>query len=554
MLNSQKFQQLTHNDNAAEIRERIEILHKKGAGVIDYMQLERDVKRKVVPIHYNAAQLVSRQHINHPDYQLHYDRWSRATGKTTSIGGKISHIAQNMPRGVGTFISPSYKFLLTRIIPSIVNGLELHGWYQGLHYFIGEKPPRSWKWSMPYQPPKDFSKFLITHTGFGLHMISQDVPGDGRGLNTDVELGDESALLDFGIMEENTTPTLRGSKVSEFKDNPLFTKRFHHSSMPLTQAGGWVFDLEEKNVMGEKAALIIDANCKCNLYNLKKGYLEDAKKSSINDIIYDAEYLNIRPPVGGPDCFYPLLSEKEHGYRAHDRDIFAKNNDCRADGDLVSGVPLLLGVDFGAAINFISVAQNLRSIGELRAINQFWVTSQEKKIQDDAVTEFHQYYAPHQGSCNEIYLCYDKTGNVETGNTRKTRAEQMRDQLIKLGWRVRLMTTGRTNPDHSLKFAIWEKILKNRPGRTIYPNLPYFRINVLRARTILVSMYNSKAKEGRNNTIHKDKSIEAKMLRKGERQNATDGSDSFDTIIEALFSDAVRLGMLGSGLPDISTR
>jgi hypothetical protein len=554
MTSPHKTLQQQHDERAVEIRKQIDILHKKSAGAIEWYQLEKQVKQKVVQLPYNAAQLVSRQHIHHPDYQLHYDRWGRGTGKTTSIGGKVVHVAHSMPRAVGTFISPSYKFLLTRIIPSIVNGLELHGWYQGLHYFIGEKPPRSWRWAMPYQPPKDYSKFLITHTGFGLHMISQDVAGDGRGLNTDIEFGDESALLDYGMMEENTTPTLRGSKVTEFRENPLFTKRFHHSSMPLTQSGAWVFDLEEKNLMGEKSALIIDANCKVNLHNLKHGYLEDAKKTSINDVIYDAEYLNIRPPLGGPDSFYPLLSENVHGYRSQDHDIYAKHDDCRADSDLVTGVPLFLGVDFGSAVNFISVAQHLRSIAELRALNQFFVTSQDRKIQDDAVTDFHDYYKYHQNSNKEIFLCYDKTGNVETGNTRQTRAEQMRDQLTKLGWQVRLLTVGRTNPDHSLKFAIWEKILQNTRAKFQHRQYPCFRINIIRARTLLISMYNSKTKEGRNNSIHKDKSIEAKMLKQGRAHLATHGSDAFDTIIEALFADTERFGLFGVGLPDISMR
>lgn len=539
-----------------EIEAAIRDIHRRGSS--DYKALEKQIKKAVTPLHYNLAQLTTLHHMTALDYQIHYDRWGRGTGKTTGLGGKIVTIAQAMPRSVGIFIAPSYKFLLTRIIPAIVNGLEVHGWHQGIHYFIGEKPPRSWRWPMPHHCPKDFSKCLITNTGCLIHFVSQDVPGDGRGLNTDFELGDESALLDFGMMEENTTPTLRGSRLAKFKDSPYFTKRFHHSSMPLTQIGNWIFELENKNIQGEKAALIIDANCKVNLQNLKATYLEDSQKTCLSDTIFEAEYLNIRPPVSGADGFYPLLSEKVHGYRPHDNlqvnlQNIGKHKDCRADGDLVSGVPLMLGMDFGSAINFITVAQHLRSLNELRAINNFWVTSQEGKMQDDVVKDFHDYYLPHQGTCRDIFFCYDKTGNVETGNTRQTRAEQVRSQLTKLGWKVRLMTVGRTNPDHSFKFGLWEKILQNTSTKTIFPFFPTFKINILRARTLLVSMNNSKAKEGRKNTIHKDKSIEAKMLRRGERQFASDGSDSLDTIIEVLFSDVHRFGG-GRGLPEASTR
>ncbi len=549
MLNTQTLPLSNLQVEAADLKAEIARLHYHGKS--DFQSLLNQSKA-AKQLNYNIAQIVSRRNWENKDYQIIYDRWGRGTGKTTSIGGKLVYIAQNMPRAVGIFIAPSYKFLLTRIIPSIVNGLEMHGFHQGLHYFIGEKPPRSWKWEKPYQPPSDFSKFIWFYTGFGMHLISQDVPGDGRGLNTDIEIGDESALLDFAIMEECTTPTLRGSKISAFKDSPLFRKRFHHSSMPLTEVGRWIFGLEEKNLMGEKSALIIDATCKVNLHNLAEGYLEDARKTSLSDMIFDAEYMNVRPPSAGADGFYPLFQEKIHGYRPQDRAQYAAKEGCEADGDLVAGVPLVVGADFGSAINFIVAAQHLRTINELRYLKDFYVTSLNGKMQDDVFEELHQYYLPHQASCKEIFLCYDKTGNVETGNTRKTRAEQARAYLQERGWTVRLLTQGRKNPDHSFKFALWEKILQNVPHKTTYFNLPVVRVNILRCRTLLISIYNSKAKEGRKGEIHKDKSIEGKYAKRNTPQDATHGSDAWDTIVEALFSDSVRFGR--GGLPDMSVR
>lgn len=537
MQNTQMYQTDIERE-ADKLKEAIADLHARQSN--DYQSLIKQAKKKVKVLNYNLAQLVSRRNWDNKDYQIIYDRWGRGTGKTTSIGGKLSYIAQAMPRSVGTFIAPSYKFLLTRIIPSIVNGLELHGFHQGLHYFIGQKPPRSWKWEKPYQPPSDFGKFIWFYTGAGVHLISQDVAGDGRGLNTDFELGDESALLDFAIMEECTTPTLRGSRISAFKDNPLFRKRFHHSSMPLTQTGRWIFDLEEKNMMGDKSALIIDASCKVNLHNLAPGYLEDAKRTALNDVIFNAEYLNIRPPTTGPDSFYPLFNENIHGYRSND-DYKGANN-CAGDADLVAGSPIYLGVDFGSAVNYITVNQYLKSINELRTINEHYVKSQDAAIQDDAFEDFHNYYLPHQATCKDIYLCYDKTGNLSTGHTRKTRAEQAKEYLEKRGWRVVLLTKGFKNTDHALKFTMWEKIMTNTLTKLVHRNLPVWRINLIRCRTLVISIGNSKAKEGKNGEIHKDKTIEAKMLKKGEAEKSTHGTDALDTVPEALFSDVLRFG------------
>jgi hypothetical protein len=114
------------------------------------------------------------------------------------------------------------------------------------------------------------------------------------------------------------------------------------------------------------------------------------------------------------------------------------------------------------------------------------------------------------------------------------------------------MSFGRKNPDHSFKFALWQKLLQNTPFKAVFRNLPTFRINVLRCRVTLISMHNSKAIEGRNGQIHKDKTIEAKFLRQGRPQESSHGSDAGDSIIEAFLGDVVRFG--NEGLPDVSVR
>jgi hypothetical protein len=541
----------TENAKHLEIRSAVHDFHRAGGS--DWKLLAQQIQKQVKPLQYNLPQMVARQTLANPrykDYKFIYKRWSRATGKTTDIGGLLQILSQMFPRGVGQFICPSFRYLLTRIIPSVVNGLEMHGLYQGIHYFIGEKPPKAWKWDFPYQPPKDFSKFLLFHTGFGMHFISQDVPGDGRGLNTDVEVGDESLMLSYDMMEENTSPALRGSNVNAFKDKPLFCKQLHSSSMPTTATGAWVFKLEEKNIEGENAILTIDANCKLNAHNLKPGYLEDARKKALNERVFRAEYLNERPNIMGPDNFYPLFNENIHGYRP-DAVLKTKQDTCAADSDLVPGVPLRIGMDFGAAINYIVVSQYFVSLNEWRVIKDFWVTSENGKMQDDVVDDFAKYYKPHQATCKEIFFCYDRAGNVRTGNTRVTRAEQARDRLYKLGWRVTPMTYGEANEDHSRKFDMWGKILQNIHIQLVHRQLPVFKINIINARTTLISIQNSKALEGHKlNTTHKDKSIEKKLLQKGERQFATDGSDALDTIAVAFWADAVRFG--GTGLMGIS--
>ena len=115
----------------------------------------------------------------------------------------------------------------------------------------------------------------------------------------------------------------------------------------------------------------------------------------------------------------------------------------------------------------------------------------------------------------------DNTGNLSTGHTRKTRAEQAQAFLVARGWRVSLMTTGRTNPEHSKKHLLWQNILKGNVSL-----LPKFRINKVNARNTYLSMRYAKTKAGSKGEIKKDKSSE--RSKKLPRWNATDLSDSLD--------------------------
>jgi hypothetical protein len=144
----------------------------------------------------------------------------------------------------------------------------------------------------------------------------------------------------------------------------------------------------------------------------------------------------------------------------------------------------------------------------------------------DLFRQFAQYYQHHDTKV--VYLWYDNTGNLRTGNTRVTRAEQAKDLLRQLGWTCHLMTTGGTNPHHELKHQLWQVILKeDRPGAIRY------RINRSNCRELYISMKNARTAQGRNGEIKKDKSSE----RSGKlpRQEATDLSDANDSPIFGMF-------------------
>ena len=504
-----------------EIKKHISELHTRNKG--DYQSLLRQVAANYKPIQYNFPQMLASFAARR--WKILILEMARGTGKTTDLARQLKDIVVDMPRSNNLLIGSTYKDMLTRTLPSTVAGLESHGIFQDLHYFIRKQPPPKWRktWPKAYQQPLDYDKYITFWNGTGFNLISQDVPGDGRGLNTDSEVKDEAALLSKELMDANTTPTLRGSKKKVFEKSPFFKSSYAVSSTPLTLSGRWFVDMEEAAIKNPDLIKFISANSKWNRQNLAKNWLED-QRALVLPWIYDAEYLNIRPNIT-TDMFYFLLDEKKHGYSNYNYRYYVEVGqtiDCRGDSDLELSKPLLLGADWGSAINSCVVTQ---SIGrEFRVIKNFYVLGINRENQTDLYDKFDKYYSYKKPHNNLIYLHYDNTGNIDTGFTKLTRAQQVKAQLEAKGWKVILVTRGRNNPQHDKKFRLWELILKE--NNDLYP---IFRINIYNCRELLVAMQHAKTKERSDIAgVKKDKSSE--RATDHTRVYATDLTDALDSV------------------------
>lgn len=520
-----------------ELKDQIQRLHKRNSGDFQTLLRQTQKHRKVVPL--NRPQYVAAT----TRVKEKYLEWGRGTGKTTFRGFHWSEILREMPRSTGLFIGPTYQFILTRIVPSLVQGLEMFGLYKDLHYFIGQQPPRSWRnsWGKAYQPPAKYDRYITFWNGTGSHLISHDVAGDGRALNSDWIDGDEAALLSVGKLQEHTDPTLRGTNKDKFAGSVYFGSKLYTSSTPLTPDGQWFTDAEELALEHPDQVAFIKATCKHNLHNLRDGYLEEAERSAYQYWVYEAEYLNKRPKWT-KDSFYSMLDPDVHLYSNYDYSYYTtpgQSVDCRGDADLVRGQPLILGVDWGAAINCLTANQHLQSINEFRTLKSMYVLGDEQKLQEDLFKEFNDYYRHHDN--RDLFIYYDKSGNQNTGHTKQTRAEQARTQLNAMGWRVNLMTTGTINPHHYEKYLLWARILAEKD-----PRLIRYRMNKDNCKELYLSMRNAKTKQGANGEIKKDKSSEKSGR---PRQEATDLSDANDNPIWGMFR--YYLNKIGMVLPQL---
>lgn len=466
--------------------------------------------------------------------------WGRGAGKSTILGRYIIDCVTQMPRSSGVIVASSYSQIKERTLPSTIAGLEQHGIYEGLHFFIGRRPPKSFKWPKPYEDSLDYKHCIIFWNGTILKFVSQDNSStSSRGLNIDWWLGDEAALLDESKFKTDIILANRGNenRIAEYPDESFKYYKdcsLHHSgvlasSTPTTLAGRWFLKYEQEAIKNSKKVHFIRASAEVNRKNLGDQYFENAK-AILSDYMYDAEVRNIRVPRID-NGFYPKLDEGKHTYNPHSYVDFLKVSDrskrtWRDDTDLKTNQTLIGGVDWGANINTMVIAQGNKE--ELRFKNNIYVKS--PKIVDDMIKEFIRYYEGYP--TKELYLWYDPTGNNRTANSRETLADQVKNLLSKAGWDVYLMTQGGSNELHEHKFNLWNNILQENKTH-LYPKVKFNRSNCTE---LWISMTSAPAKQGLHDSIKKDKKSE-RPNSKVPQEHATHFSDAADVIIVGMYNE-----------------
>lgn len=446
----------------------------------------------------------------------------RGMGKSTIIGWQMKEVAHDMPRSLNVLVGETYMQILTRTLPSTIASLERLGYYKDVHYFIGRKPPKSWRWPEPWQAPGDYKHAIYWYTGAVWAMVSQDV--SGRGMNTDSVIGDEAALLDPDKLNTDVLATTRGSD-PRFKECKKFMSKMFCSTIPLTPRGRWLYKMEQEAIANPTEILYLRASAEENRENLPDKWFRDQKRK-MPSFMYNAEILNIRPSQieGG---FYPQLSER-HLYNNFNYNYYDKFNykvediaiNSKGDGDCNSEKELIISVDWGASINCMVVCQQHGD--ELWFIKNFFVKS--PKILDHLFTEeFIPYYSSH--GRKKVQFWYDRNGNSKIANSELTFREQAQKLLEAAGWDVTPMSRGQ-DPPHDEKYLLWNQLLSERN-----PRQPRIRFNRSNCKETIYSMQNAPVTDKKG--IHKDKSSEAdKTL---PQEEATHFSDSADIPVFGLY-------------------
>jgi len=453
----------------------------------------------------------------------------RGVGKTTIISDQVVDCFKNMPRGKISMNGLTYFHIRTKSLPPIIDHWERRGLYRNIHYFIGMRAPKKFRWDEPFQPPLDYQNCIHFYNGFVVEFNSFDRPEMARSGSYDYMIFDETTRLKKSAIDSDVLPANRGNR------DRFGHIRFHHGTMflgsqPLTTSGDWVFDYETLMEEHPDEYLFIEASARENVHILGERYFRDLKRV-LPKVVYDLEVENKRR-VQNVNGFYPLLNAKQHtyydsfnySYLDTEYDEKQQSNDCRSDKDCLSDEPLYISFDFGSTQNCVIVAQRHKSVNRMPVIKNFYVENETLTV---LVSKFIDYYQHKRNKTVFMYGGSDGTRRNDA-SSRQSYFDDVTDQLTKAGWSVHLRAE-LYEASHMDKFQFWHKFLSGD-----YTNVPAFSINMNNAMETYVSMDSAPIKP---DEFKKDKSSERKTDQ--PRWKATDLSDAVDNLYYWLFASSL---------------
>ena len=492
----------------------------------------------------------------------------RRTGKTDSIAAPfVLRNMQRMAGSTGGIVVPTFKHGLTNTLPGLFAAWKRWGFLDGVHYVVGKKPPKSFK--KPIIDPKDYEHVISFYNGSVAVIISQDRPGSSNSLTLSWLLIDEAKFIDYQKLKDETLPANGGIK-SHFGKHSFNHSIMILSDMPQTQKGSWFLHYREKmdveliktieatvyeiwrtkerirtlnaegkpvppylkghlrrldrdlNKMRSVAVYYREYSSIENLQLLGENYIKQMKRD-LTPLTFQTSILCQRIGIA-KDGFYSSMKEA-HKYDANDNaflDTLGYAYDfstlgSQADADVNPDLPLCIGMDYNANINWIVAGQpNGRRLNVLKS---FYVKF-ERKI-PALVEDFCRYYSEHRNKTVVFY--YDATA---LGSNYAVNDQDFRWVVIhefeRHGWQVESVYLGNPMPHH-------EKYLLINQGFAGKQRLmPFF--NRTNNEDLILAIQTAGVSRGRNG-FRKDKSGE-KLAESEEDllEHRTDGTDAFDTL------------------------
>lgn len=166
----------------------------------------------------------------------------RGSAKSEDImAERYMDIAYDMPGAFVSWSADTFMNATKNVVPSIINGWNRKGWVEGVHYVVGERPPKHFK--TPYKPVLNWKYTVTAFTGTHFKIISQDRPSIGAGDSYQHEGGDESKYLNKKKLDK-VSQAGRGEFV-RFGKSPFYLGATYLTDMPNVNEGehDWILDM-----------------------------------------------------------------------------------------------------------------------------------------------------------------------------------------------------------------------------------------------------------------------------------------------------------------------
>lgn len=484
-----------------------------------------------------------RLNLNRDDIEVRYSNWlaqtmaiampkdlyailGRASAKTTDfVTQRLQEIVYALPGAPGAFVSDTYANLHKNVIPSLQEGLRMHGWEEGIHYVINKEPPAEWKDKM-YNIMSSWKNTMTFFNGFNLTFISLDRPAIGAGRSYVVVFGDEVKYFPEARIS-NLLKAVRGYR-AKYGDSPFYRSQTFTTDMPDPNRIGehdWILKMAKKNdkkkildllqvgfVYNEtkkEYAAAIEGKSKRTIELAKRNMERWEKRwnrlrgevsmfiiasSFVNvDVLgldwFDEEFsvglegvltniLCIIPKLSAAARFYSNLADRHFYGDGNDNEYldtlpFGTDPDCRILRHLDRNQPIEAGLDIG---NTLWMVFGQQKVNTFRVMKELYTLppSYIREIAD----EFIRYFAPQRRKMLKLY--YDRAANnfAKIGQdvaSQIKKAIEVDSNGQRTGWSVQLMSVGQGNIGSNVEYNFMMEFMSGRNKKL--PVLLIDRIN-----------------------------------------------------------------------------
>ena len=471
---------------------------------------------------------------------------SRGTTKSEGIDAMwLRDVSVAMPGCTILLVQPTYKKHLQNTLPAIAKGLERFGWFRDIHYVVGKRPTAKQGFAKPLTEPFSYDYAVTLFNGTIWRLISFDVAMSANSMSGDAVAGFEAKYLNYDKLAQEVFPAVRGQR-EHFGDNPMHGGRYFSTDMPTMKSGYWILD-KQKEMDPELVMMVKYYRTKLWEYEHKRDITEATRQNAIRaytknlnelvrngtffgmwnaidnieilgeqwieeqrrnlpPILFNSSILNLRPK-GSANGFYSSLNERIHYYEAENNSYlesvgYSKNikAGCISDGDISPDVPLVIAIDYNAAINSMVTCQLVGKPDKqvFNTLRSSFVKTPRKLV--DLVNDWCDYYSEHPR--RDLVYYFDATAVGAKADTTDSFSDIVIRTLEHRGWNVEAKYMGQP-PRHNIKHE-WINNALRGIGDFAFP-----MFNKHNAEYLLIAMEDAGVRAGKNG-FEKDKGLETK--------------------------------------------